>query len=122
MRAISDDSDDPAQTHKVTRASVGACLRRIIILCVASVYLLEILFFLSFRIEPFHQKATKMFRKMELDFAIGLLLLVCASAAKGSVVTTDEIENYSEIMKYVGNLESEMHGMKKTYSKNGAIR
>ena len=49
---------------------------------------------------------------MELEFVIGLLLLVCASAAKDSVEKTGEIENYSEIMKYVGNLEREMHGMK----------
>ena len=54
-----------------------------------------------------------MFRKMEIEFVvIGLLLLVCSSAAKGSRIKTDEIENYSEIMKYVGNLEGEMHEMK----------
>ena len=53
-----------------------------------------------------------MFRKMEQEYVIGLLLLVWASAAKDRVVKTDEIENYSEIMKYVRNLEREMHGMK----------
>ena len=55
-----------------------------------------------YHFESKHKKTTKMFRKMEIEFVIGLLLLVCASAAKDSVVKTDEIENYSEIMKYVG--------------------
>ena len=55
-----------------------------------------------------------MFRQMELEFVIGLLYLGCASAAKGSVVKTDGKENYSDIMKYVGNLEREMKNHIKT--------
>ena len=40
-------------------------------------------------------------------------MLVCVSAAKDSPGMIDKIENYSEIMKYVGNLERGMHEMNK---------
>ena len=51
---------------------------------------------------------------MELhEFGIGLVLLLCASAAKDTELTKlDSEENYADMMKHFGNLETEIQGMK----------